>query len=193
MHLFTWISSLKYTKSGRSCTRIHWIEAPVAQLCRTGSSRSAFVQICAWQLMQVFVGGIPAYAAFSTCVWQYWHCSPSPSTWCLWLNGTGWSGRWPCRVTHGDRCSWSRVTPSAMTITPVNTRLNRASAFELRSKTCAMSAFLLPLHYLRLGVEKLLSDGCISSSYFAERSVAGGWGRPRLDLPVKFVSKKLRV
>src|ERR1700728_1221323 len=69
----------------------------------------------------------------------------------------GWSGRWPCRVTHGERCNWSNVTPSAMTITPVNTRLNRASAFELRSKTCAMSAFLLPLHYLRLRVEKLLS------------------------------------
>src|SRR5947209_5806660 len=124
--------------------------------------------------MQVLVGGIPAYAAFSTCVWQYWHCSPSPSSWCLWLNGTGWSGRWPCRVTHGDRCSWSRVTPSAMTITPVNTRLNRASAFELRSKTCAMSAFLLPLHYLRLGVEKFPAMVGTSDYFARHRSPAVG-------------------
>src|ERR1700679_2572450 len=143
--------------------------------------------------MHVFVGGIPAYAAFSTCVWQYWHCRPSPSTWCLWLNGIGWSGRWPCRVTHGDRCSWSRVTPSAMTITPVNTRLNRASAFELRSKTCAMSAFLLPLLYLRLRVEKLLPDGCC---YFRLLLPGVRWpavGASALEVPVKFVSNKLRV
>src|SRR5580698_694423 len=31
-----------------------------------------------------------------------------------------------------------------MTISPVRTRLARASAFELRSKICAMNAFLLP-------------------------------------------------
>src|SRR5215472_7577605 len=95
---------------------------------------------------------MPAYAAFSTCVWQYWHCSPNPSTWCLWLNGTGWSGRWPCLVTHGDLCNSFSVTPSAMTIRPVSTRLNRTSAFELRSKTCAMSAFLLSVgQHLRRG------------------------------------------
>src|SRR5271170_5140341 len=141
--------------------------------------------------MQVLVGGIPAYAAFSTCVWQYWHCKPSPSTWCLWLNGIGWSGRCPCRVTHGERCSWSRVTPSAMTITPVNTRLNRASAFELRSKTCAMSAFLLPLHYLRLGVEKLLSDGwCfLLATYRAFRGRR--LGRPRWMMPENFIANKI--
>src|SRR5258708_30470633 len=97
----------------------------------------------------------------------------------------GWAGRWPCRVTHGDRCNWSRVTPSAMTITPVNTRLNRASAFELRSKTCAMSAFLLPLHYLRLGVEKLPAM-VVSSVYFAPALVTGGVGaRPGLS-PIFF-------
>src|SRR5208283_941027 len=58
---------------------------------------------------------------------------------CLWLKGTGWSARWPCRVTHGERCNWSSVTPRAMTINPVNTRLMRASALELRSKICAMN------------------------------------------------------
>src|ERR1700733_15220544 len=95
--------------------------------------------------MHVFVGGIPAYELFSTDVWQYWHCRPSPSRWCLWLKGTGWSGRCPCRVTHGDRCNEFSATPSAMTIKPVSTRLARARAFELRSNTCAMNAFLLPL------------------------------------------------
>src|SRR6185369_13244709 len=105
--------------------------------------------------MQVFVGGMPAYAAFSTCVWQYWHWRPRPSTWCLWLNGIGWSGRWPCLVTHGDRCSWFRATPSAMTIRPVNTRLMRASAFELRSKTCAMSAFPASSLWIGEGVQGL--------------------------------------
>src|SRR5271154_1608474 len=141
--------------------------------------------------MHVFVGGIPAYELFSTCVWQYWHCSPSPSTWCLWLNGIGWGGRWPCRVTHGDRCKLSSVTPSAMTITPVNTRLNRASAFELRSKTCAMSAFLLPLHYLRLGVEKLLSDGWCSCWLPCRAFRGRRLGRPRSVMSEIFVSNKL--
>src|SRR5271170_8382088 len=65
-------------------------------------------------------------------------------TWCLWLNGTGWSARCPCRVTHGDLCREFSVNPRAMTINPVRTRLARASAFELRSKICAMNAFLLP-------------------------------------------------
>src|SRR5271163_3277272 len=69
---------------------------------------------------------------------------PNPITWCLWLNGTGWSARCPCRVTHGDLCSWSSATPRAITINPVKTRLARANAFELRSKICAMNTFLLP-------------------------------------------------
>ena len=30
------------------------------QLSRTGSSIAAFVQICEWHVMHVFVGGIPA-------------------------------------------------------------------------------------------------------------------------------------
>jgi hypothetical protein len=63
----------------------------------------------------------------------------------LWLKGTGWSGRWPCRVTQGDRCKLFSVTPSAMTIKPDSTRLARARALELRSNTCAMNPFLLPL------------------------------------------------
>jgi len=54
-----------------------------------------------------------------------------------------------------------------------------------------MSAFLLPLHYLRLGVEKL--PAMVGSSiYFAPALAAGGWG-VRVGLPVIFVSNKHRV
>lgn len=66
-----------------------------------------------------------------------------------------------------------------MTITPVSTRLNRASAFELRSKTCAMSAFLLPLLYLRLRVEKLLSMVVTVAAESLEPAV----GEPALVCP----------
>ena len=40
--------------------------------------------------MHVSVGGMPANADVSTDVWQYRQSSPSPRTWCSWLNGTGW-------------------------------------------------------------------------------------------------------
>ena len=43
---------------------------PSARLCRTGSSIAALVQICEWQVMQVSVGGMPAFCASSTVVWQ---------------------------------------------------------------------------------------------------------------------------
>ena len=46
----------------------------------------------------------------------------------------------PACVTQGERCNEFSPTPSAITIRPDNTRLARAKAFELRSKTCAMSA-----------------------------------------------------
>jgi hypothetical protein len=39
--------------------------------------------------MQIAVAGIPALDEVSTLVWQYLQSSPSPLTWCLWLNGTG--------------------------------------------------------------------------------------------------------
>jgi hypothetical protein len=78
-----------------------------------------------------------------------------------------------------------------MTMIPVNTKLNRASAFELRSKTCAMSAFLLPLLYLRLRVEKFPAM-VVASGCFAPALVAGGWG-VHVGLPVNFFSNKLRV
>jgi hypothetical protein len=45
------------------------------------------------------------------------------------------------RVTQGERCNWSSVTPRAITISPVKTRLARAKALELRSNICAMNAF----------------------------------------------------
>ena len=41
----------------------------------------ALVQICEWQFMHVFVGGIPAKEEFSTEVWQYRQSSPTPPTW----------------------------------------------------------------------------------------------------------------
>ena len=39
-------------------------------LARSASKSAAVVQICAWQFMHVFVGGMPAYAESSTLVWQ---------------------------------------------------------------------------------------------------------------------------
>ena len=39
---------------------------PVRKLSRTGSSMGASDQICEWQFMQVFVGGIPANGDVST-------------------------------------------------------------------------------------------------------------------------------
>jgi len=60
-----------------------------------------------------------------------------------------------------------------MTIKPVSTRLNRASAFELRSKTCAMSAFLLPLrHKPRMEVKclQLSAAGFVPRFPYAENA-----------------------
>jgi hypothetical protein len=44
---------------------------------RTGSRNGLSRQICAWQFMQVFVGGTFATAARSTPVWQYRQSIPS--------------------------------------------------------------------------------------------------------------------
>ena len=73
---------LKYTKSGRSYTRVHRIDVPVRKLARTGSSVGLVVQICEWQFMQVLVGGRLANPEVSTVVWQYRQSSPSAPTWC---------------------------------------------------------------------------------------------------------------
>ena len=70
MPLATWMLWLKKTKSGRSCTRTQASERSVRKLSRTGSSVGESAQICAWQFMQVLVGGIPAKALSSTVVWQ---------------------------------------------------------------------------------------------------------------------------
>ena len=40
------------------------------QLARTGSRYALCAQICAWQFMQVLVGGTEATADTSTLVWQ---------------------------------------------------------------------------------------------------------------------------
>ena len=62
-----------------------------------------FVQICEWHVMQVSVGGSPAYAEVSTLVWQYRQSTPSSFTWCLWLNGIGWAGAIRTQVVQGPR------------------------------------------------------------------------------------------
>src|SRR4029079_18031403 len=69
--LFTWMLWLKYTKSGRSCTRVHSMDRPVLKLARTGSRYALVEKICEWQFMHVLVGGIPANEDVSTDVWQY--------------------------------------------------------------------------------------------------------------------------
>ena len=68
--LFTWMLWLKYTKSGRSWTRVQCSGLLSRKLARTGSRIGAFVQICEWQFMQVLVGGMLANADSSTDVWQ---------------------------------------------------------------------------------------------------------------------------
>ena len=70
MPLATWMLWLKWTKSGSRWTRDHTSGVPLAKLLRTGASMSAFVQIWAWQFMQVCVGGMPAKFEVSTEVWQ---------------------------------------------------------------------------------------------------------------------------
>ena len=72
------------------------------RLARTGSSIGAFFQICEWQLMQVYVGGIPALYETSTEVWQYRQSIPRPREWCSWLNGTGCSRTTRTSVSFGD-------------------------------------------------------------------------------------------
>ena len=61
---------LKYTKSGRSWTRFHVSGVLSRKLALTGSRIGAVAQICEWQFIQVFVGGIFANADSSTVVWQ---------------------------------------------------------------------------------------------------------------------------
>src|SRR5204863_9954975 len=96
--LATWMLWLKYTKSGRSWTRVHWSGVLSRKLARTGSRMGAVVQICEWQFMHVLVGGIFANADSSTDVWQYRQSMPSPPTWCAWLNWTGCSTYMPWLV-----------------------------------------------------------------------------------------------
>ena len=43
---------------------------PVVKLSRTGRSFSLVVRIMPWQFMQVWVGGIDAWAETSTVLWQ---------------------------------------------------------------------------------------------------------------------------
>src|SRR6187431_3271200 len=93
---------LKYTKSGRSLTRVQVRFLSSRRLARTGSRMGALVQICEWQFMHVLVGGMPAKADFSTDVWQYRQSMPSPPTWWAWLNWTGCSTNSFCLVAQPE-------------------------------------------------------------------------------------------
>ena len=90
---------LKYTKSGRSCTRVHSIERSSLKLARTGSRKGESEKICEWQFMHVFVGGMPANADVSTDVWQYRQSIPLPATCRSWLNWIGCARASNARVT----------------------------------------------------------------------------------------------
>src|SRR5438045_9085717 len=68
--LATWMLWLKYTKSGRSCTRVHSSGVLSRKLARTGSRIGALVHICEWQFMHVLVGGMFATGHSSALVWQ---------------------------------------------------------------------------------------------------------------------------
>src|SRR4029078_4688460 len=68
--LATWMLSLKETKAGRLWPGVHSSGGFSRKLARTGSRIGALVQICEWQFMQGFVGGVFAKADSSTVVWQ---------------------------------------------------------------------------------------------------------------------------
>src|SRR5579864_1029429 len=64
-------------------------------------------------------------------------------TWCLWLNGTGWSTGWPTLVTYGERTyssSTTNRTPSPNNDPP---SVNRAKLVAPGAKTCATTALNL--------------------------------------------------
>src|SRR6266540_5031877 len=123
---------LKYTKSGRSWTRVHWIDVPVRKLSRIGSRNGLFAKICEWQFMQVFVGGTPAKAESSTEVWQYLQSMPLPPTWRSWLNWIGCSRATRACVTHGDRFTSANNPRRLATKKTAPKMLTRAIVLALR-------------------------------------------------------------
>ena len=54
-----------------------------------------------WQLTQVAVGGIAAWAAWSTVLWQCRQSIFSALAYSLWLNGTGCFGEQPAWIVPG--------------------------------------------------------------------------------------------
>ena len=56
------------------------IDLSSTRLCRTGARIRAFVQIWEWQVMQMYVEGIPALDETSTAVWQNRQSIPKPAT-----------------------------------------------------------------------------------------------------------------
>ena len=90
--------------------------------------------------MQIAVDGMPALADFSTLVWQYRQSMPRPVTWCLWLNGTGWSG---VRATTSQYCERAKAKAppkraTATTSAPSATARNQVSA--VLEKICGTRA-----------------------------------------------------
>ncbi|MGD0511424.1 MAG: hypothetical protein ABSA33_06315, partial [Candidatus Micrarchaeaceae archaeon] len=55
-------------------------------------------------------------------------------------NGTGCSGRRPCRVTQGELCNRYSAPPMTLATTPDRIRIILAKALELRPNICAMNA-----------------------------------------------------
>src|SRR5262245_47369589 len=90
--------------------------------------------------MQVFVGGIPANAEFSTDVWQYRQSRPTPPTWCAWLNWIGWSTNSICLVAQDDRIRVKTSHPPVAATARTSARLERARAFARDGKIWLIAA-----------------------------------------------------
>ncbi|MNC89202.1 hypothetical protein D3C83_51050 [compost metagenome] len=98
----------------------------------------AVAQICEWQFMHVFVGGMPANGDVSTDVWQYRQSMPSSRTWWRWLNCTGCSTYSCARVAYEERpmIMAVRIRPATNIRRPA--RLSFERVLALRWKICGI-------------------------------------------------------
>ena len=121
---------------------IHWIDLPVAQLCRTGCSNCGIGP----DLRMAVHAGLGRRNARVARLLHRGVAVLALQSQALHVVLVAERNRLvrPLPLPRHPRRALQLVqrSPSAMTISPVNTRLARASAFELRSKICAMSAFL---------------------------------------------------
>src|ERR1019366_6501414 len=79
------------------------------------------------------------------------------------------------------RCNWSSVTPKAITISPVKTRLARAKALELRSNICAMNAFLIRFRLRVVRCALCWRPPGLRLSYDAGQTTPERWGNPKVQ------------